>query len=80
MSSGMRVILPWEVDFTLLGHVDDVLLGAQFVLWAAEVLQVDVVLVEEGFHPRSLVGREADAERRKYIRDDLQTTGVKIQL
>ena len=63
--------LPGEVGGQLLGHVDDVLLGAELVLLAEHVLQVDLVLVEQGLHPRAVLAGEADAQRGEDIRHDL---------
>ena len=71
-SSYVRIILPCKISRQLLCHVDDVLLGAELVLLPEHVLQVDVVLVEQRLHPRSVVAGKPDAQRRKHIRHDLK--------
>ena len=65
------VILPGKVGRELLGHVNDVLLRADLVLLAEHVLQVDLVLVEQGLHPRSILAGKPDAKRREHVRHDL---------
>ena len=66
-----KAFLPGEVDLAVLGHVHDVLLGAQLVLVAEDVLQVYVVLVEQGLHAGALLGREPDAQRGEDVGDNL---------
>jgi hypothetical protein len=67
-----RISLPCKVGGQFFGHVDDVLLRAELVMVGKDVLEVDLVLVEQGLHPRSVVAGKSDAQRRKDIRHNLE--------
>ena len=60
-----------EVGAELLGHADDVQLGAVLVLAAVNVLRIDVVLVQVAKHLLPLPLGEADTERTEGVHHDL---------
>ena len=72
ISSSQQDSLPCKVGGQFFGHVDDVLLRAELVMVGEDVLEVDLVLVEQGLHPRSIVAGKSDAQRRKDIRHNLE--------
>ena len=60
-----------EVGAELLGHADDVQLGAVLVLAAVNVLRIDVVLVQVAKHLLPLGLGQSDAEGTEGVRHDL---------
>ncbi len=67
-----RISSPCKVGGQFFGHVDDVLLRAELVMVGKDILEVDLVLVEQGLHPRSIVAGKSNAQRRKDIRHNLE--------
>ncbi len=65
--------VPRKVHAEVFGHLYDVLLGAELVLLVEDVVGVHVVLVQQRLHPRPLGRRQADAQGRKHVANDLKT-------
>ena len=78
-SSAPECTLPSEVCRKVLGHLDDVLLGAELVLVAEDVLLVDVVLVQKGLHPGPLLRRHTDAKGREHVGHNLKRKGISAE-
>ena len=62
---------PTEVGAELLGHADDIELGAVLVLAAVHILGVNVVLVQVAKHLLPLPLGQADTERTEGVHHDL---------
>lgn len=72
--------VPCKVDGEFLGHVDDVSLGAEFVVVGEDILEVDVVLVQQRLHPRPLVRCHANAQRTEHVCHNLEYAYLTINV